>query len=139
MQLTTALAEMFQSGKIVVSANNVEALEIKAANKKINITAISKEFVKDTLSATQDTKKGKGMRESIKGAVNQIKNARGSLDMLKGAAEELSEAGITVTLSYKGSVVVTIGSEANPKLLSLATGTKAIEINSARKLMELGI
>ena len=83
MQLTTALAEMLQSGKIVVSANNVEALEIKAANKKIDITAISKEFVKDALAATRDTKKGKGMLEGIKGTVGQIKNARGSLDCLK--------------------------------------------------------
>jgi hypothetical protein len=59
--------------------------------------------------------------------------------LLKVAAEELSAAGLTVTLSYKGSVVVTLGSEANPKLSSMATGTKAIEINSTRKLMELGV
>jgi hypothetical protein len=139
MQLTTALAEMLESGKVVVSANNVEALEIKADNKKIDITALSKEFVKDALAATRDTKKGKGLREGIKGTVGQIKNARGSLELLKVAAEELSAAGLTVTLSYKGSVVVTLGSEANPKLSNIATGTKAIEINSTRKLVELGV
>jgi hypothetical protein len=79
------------------------------------------------------------MLEGIKGTVGQIRNARGSLELLKDAAEELSDAGITVTLSYKGSVVVTLGSQANPKLSSIATGTKAIEINSTRKLMELGL
>jgi hypothetical protein len=59
--------------------------------------------------------------------------------MLKDVAEELSDAGITVTLSYKGGVVVTMGSEAKPKLSSVVTGTKAIEINSPRKLVELGV
>ena len=59
--------------------------------------------------------------------------------MFKDVAEELSDAGITVTLSYEGDTVLTIGSGANSKILSLATGTRSIEINSARKLLELGI
>jgi hypothetical protein len=139
MQLTTALAEMFQSGKIVVFANNVEALEIKAANKKIDINAINKEFVKDALAVTPNTKQDKGILEGIKGTVGLISNSRGNLELLRGAAEELSAVGITVILSYKGSVVVTLGSQANPKLSSIATGTKAIEINSTRKLMELSL
>lgn len=70
------------------------------------------------------------MRESIKGTAGQIRNARGSLELLKDTAKELSEAGITVTPSYKGSLVVTLGSQANPKLSSVATGTKAMERNS---------
>jgi hypothetical protein len=61
------------------------------------------------------------------------------LSQLREVAEELSEAGITVTLSYKGDVVATMGSQAKPKLSSAATRTKAIEINNPRKLIELGI
>ena len=137
MQLTTALAEMLKSGRIVVSRNNVEALEIKAAEKKIDVTALDKKFVKDTLSAAQDgAGKGKG---PIEKSVSLLRNARDGLGLLKDAAEDLSSAGITVTLSYKGGAVVTLGSEANPKLSRFATGTKAIEVNSARKLLELGI
>ena len=139
MPLATMLGEMLTSGKVTVSTNNVEALEIKAANKKIDITAINKEFIKETLAATREGKSNKEIRGSIKGAIGQIKTAKDSLEMLKDVAEELSEAGITVTLSYKGHVVVTMGSEANPKLSSAATGTKAIEINSIRRLIELGI
>jgi gas vesicle protein len=130
---------MLQSGKVTVSANSIDALEIKAENKKIDIKALNKEFIKNTLAATSQPQENKGIRESIKGTVNQLKTARSNLSMLKGVAEELSEAGITVTLTYKEKVVVTMGSEANPKLSSIATGTKAIEINNPRKLIELGI
>jgi len=139
MSLATVIAEMLESGKVTVFANNVEALEINAANKKIDINALNKEFLKQALAAARDGKKSKGTLDSIKETVGQIKTARSSLGQLKGVAEELSEVGITVTLSYKGDVVVTIGSQAKPKLSSAATGTKAIEINSPRKLIELGI
>jgi hypothetical protein len=139
MPLASILSEILKSGKVTVSTNNVEALQINVADKKIEVKALNKTFLKDTLAAAQGTKKSEGITGSIKGAVGQIKTARSSLGMLKGIAEELSEAGITVTLSYKDNVVVTVGSEANPKLSSAATGTKTIEINSPRKLIELGI
>jgi len=139
MPLATIIAEMIESGKVTISANNVETLEIKAANKKIDINALNKEFLKQTLATARDGKKSKGTLESIKATVNQIKTAQSSLSQLKEVAEELSEVGITVTLSYKGDVVVTLGSQAKPKLSSAATGTKAIEINSPRKLVELSI
>ena len=138
MPLATSLAEMLTSGKVTVSINNVEALEIKAANKKIDINALNKEFLKQTLTAARDGKKSKGTLER-KATVDQIKTAKSSLSQLKEVAEELSEVGITVTLSYKGDVVVTMGSQAKPKLSSSATGTKAIEINSPRKLIDLSI
>jgi len=139
MSFATAIGEMLKSGKVTVSANNVKAVEIKAANKKIEINAIDKEFLKQTLAATSGGKKSKGTLGRIKRTVGQIKTAPSRLGQLKEVAEELSEAGITVTLSYRGDVVVTLGSQAKPKLSSAATGTKAIEINSPRKLIELGI
>ncbi len=139
MPLASFLGEMLKSGKVTVSAKNVEALEITAANKKIDIKALNKEFVKETLSAARGTEEKKGIRESIKRTTNQIKTARSSLEALKEVAEELSDAGITVTVSYKDDVVVTIGSDAKPTFSKIATGTKAIEINNTRKLVELGL
>ncbi len=139
MSFVTVIGEMIESGKVTVSANNVKAIEIKAANKKIEITAIDKEIIKQTFAVASGRKKSKGRLGRIKGTVDQIKTARSKLGQLKLVAEELSEAGITVTLSYGGNVVVTMGSQAKPKLSSGATGTKAIEINSPRKLIELGI
>jgi hypothetical protein len=131
MSLVTTIGEMLKSGKVTVSVNNVETVKIKAENKKIDISALDKDFVKETLAATRDNKRN--------GILGQIKTARNGLSMLKDVAEELSDAGITVTLSYKGGVVVTMGSEAKPKLSNVVTGTKAIEINSPRKLVELGV
>lgn len=131
MPLATLIAEMLKSGKVTVSSNNVEALEITADNKQIDVNSINKEFIKQTLAAARGNKS--------KGAVGLIKSARSTLGMLKDVAEELSEAGITVTLSYKGDLVATMGSKAKPNLSSVITGTKAIEINSPRKLVELGL
>lgn len=131
MSLVTALGEMLKSGKVTISVNNIDAVEVKAENKKINISALDKNFVKETLSAASNKKS--------KGILSQVNSARNNLSMLKDVAEELSDSGLTVTLSYKGDVVVTMGSEAKPKLSSILTGTKAIEINSPRKLVELGV
>jgi hypothetical protein len=139
MALVALLSEMLKSGKVTLSQGNVKAIEIKAADNRIDIAALDKGFVKDTLSAARGSHKGQGVRASITGTMGQIKNARSNLSMIKDVAEELSDAGITVTLSYKGNVVVTVGSAAHPKVSSVATGTKAIEINSPRKLVELGL
>jgi hypothetical protein len=108
MSFATVIGEMLESGKVTVSANNVEAIEIKAANKKIDINALDKKFLKQALTATRDDKKSKGTLDHIKGTVGQIKTARSLLAQLKEVAEELSKAGITVTLTYRGDVVVTM-------------------------------
>ena len=131
MSLVTAIGEMLKSGKVTISVNNIDAVEVEAENKRINISALDKNFVKEALSAASNKKSN--------GILGQVNSARTNLSMLKDVAEELSDAGLTVTLSYKGDVVVTVGSEAKPKLSSILTGTKAIEINSPRKLVELGV
>ncbi len=132
MPFADILGEILQSGKITVSTNNVESIEIKAAEKKIDINAVNKTIVKEALKATRK-------KAGSRGIINSINAARSNLDMLKGMAEELSDAGVTVTLSYKGDLVATLGSQAKPKLSSIATGTKAIEINNPIKLIELGL
>jgi hypothetical protein len=139
MSFATVIGEMLESGKVTLSANNVKAIEVKVANKKIEINALEKKIIKQVLAAVRGAKKSKGTLDHIKGTVGQIKTARIKLYQLKEVAEELSEAGIKVTLSYRGDVVVTMGSQAKPKISSAVTGTKAIEINSPRKLIEVGV
>jgi hypothetical protein len=60
-------------------------------------------------------------------------------EMLIETANDLRQAGITVTLSYKDDVVATAGAQASAGISRLLTGTKALEINSLTKLAELGI
>lgn len=131
MSLADILGQMLLSGKVTVSTNNVESLEIRAANKKIDVNAVNKTIVKEALKASR-TGGNKGLLKSFDAV-------RNNLDMLRGVAEELSDAGVTFTLSYKGDLVATLGSEAKPKLSSVVTGTKAIEINNPIKLIELGL
>ena len=139
MELTTWLVETIKSGKITVSQNNVEALEIKAQNKRIDVNATDKQFIKEIISSARGASSKKGAAGSIKGSVNQIRAVRNTLPMLKEIAEDLCREGVTVTVSFKGDKVVTIGSGADSKLTRLITGTKGIEIDSLTKLIEMGI
>ena len=59
--------------------------------------------------------------------------------MVKDIVEDLCREGVTVTISYKGDKVVTIGRDADSKLTRFITGTKGIEVNSPLKLIEMGI
>ena len=122
MQLPTWLSHVVKSGEVTLSTGDVEALQIKAEDNKIELNAASKEFWKDVIGSA-------GSGASI----------RSKLSQLKSIAGELKDEGLTVTLSYKGDLLVTIGSEAKPKFSRLVTRTDAVEINNLRKLLELGV
>lgn len=139
MQLTTLLVETIKSGKVIVEQNNVPQLEITAANKKIDINATDKKLIKDVISSARQATSKKGVTESIKRSISGIKTAQEMRPLLKEIAEDFCKEGVTITVSYKGDRVMTIGSEADSKLTRLVTGTKGIEINSPIKLAEMGI
>ena len=122
MQLSTLLGHIVKSGEVTLFTGDVEALQLKAEDNKIELNAASKEFLKDIIGSA-------GSGASI----------RSKLAQLKGIAGELKDEGLTVTLSYKGDRLVTIGSEAKPKFSRLVTRTDAVEINNLRKLLELGV
>lgn len=120
MQLPTWLGHVVKSGAVTLSTGDVEALQIKAEDNKIELCIANKEFLKDVMGSA-------GSGASI----------RSRLAQLKGIAGELKEEGLTVTLSFKGDRLVTIGLKAKPTLSRLVTGTSAVEINNLRKLLEL--
>lgn len=122
MQLPTWLGHVIKSGEVTLFSGDVEALQLKAENKKIDLNAVNKEFLKDVV-----------------GSMGGGKSARSKLTQLKNIARELRDEGLTITISYKGDLVLTVGSEANPKFSRLVTRTNAIEINNLRKLMEIGV
>ena len=122
MQLPTWLSHVVKSGEVTLSTGDVEALQIKAENNKIALNAANNEFLKDVIGSA-------GSGASI----------RSKLAHLKGIADELKEEGLTVTLSYKGDRLITIGAEAKPKFSRLVTRTDAVEINNLRKLLELSV
>jgi len=137
--LTTFLAESIKSGKITVSQNNTEALEITAQDKKIDVNAKDKTFIKEIISSTHKNDKPVSVIGTIERGVTGLRTVRSVQPMVKEIAEDLNREGMTVTLSFKGDTVITIGSEANPKFTRILLGTKNVQINSVRKLVEMGL
>jgi hypothetical protein len=126
VQLPSWLGNIIVTGDVTVSAANKEALHVKAGDKTIKIDAVDKAFVKEVI---------RSMRQRTSGGDSSL---RRNLDQIKDVAEELRDDGLTVTLIYQGKRVVTLGVDAKPKISRIVTGTSAIEINSLRKLLELG-
>lgn len=139
MQLTTLLVETLKSGKITISQNNKPAVEVNISEKKIDANIQDKEFIKEVMGSARKASTSKGIRKSIQSGVDTIREARKARPLVKELVEDLCSEGVTITLSYKGDRVVTVGSEADSKLTRVVTGTKGIEINSPLKLAELGI
>jgi len=121
VQLPTWLSHVVKSGEVTLFTDEEEALQIKAENNKIELSIANKEFLKDVVGSA-------GSGASI----------RSKLAQLKDIADELKDGGLTVTLSFKGERLVTIGAEAKPTFSRLVTRTNAVEINNLRKLLELG-
>ena len=139
MQVTTLLVETLKSGKIKISQNDVEAVEVNVQNKKIDANVKDKKFIKEIISSARKATTRKGIRESIHRSVDTLREARKSQPLVKELVEDLCKEGVTITVSYKGDRVVTVGSGANSKLTRVITGTKGIEINNPLKLAEMGI
>jgi redox-regulated HSP33 family molecular chaperone len=120
VQLPTWLSHVVKSGEVTLSTGEVEALQIKAEENKIELNIADKGFLKEVLGSA--------------GAGGSV---RGMLAQLRSIAGELKDEGLTVTISYKGDRLVTIGLEAKPTFSQLVTGTSAVEINNMRRLLEL--
>jgi hypothetical protein len=139
VQLTTRLVESLKSGRIIISENNVPQIEIKAAEKRIDINAPQKRLIKEILASVREATNREGAIESVRRTVDTLREANRMRPLLKEVVDDLSREGVTITLSYKGQRVVTVGSEADSKFTRLVTGTKGVEINSPRKLAEMSI
>jgi hypothetical protein len=122
VQLPTWLSHVVKSGEVTLFTGGEEALQVTAENNKIELSVASKEFMKDVVDSA-------GGSSSI----------RSRLEQLRDIAGELKDEGLTITLSYRGDILVTIGSEAKPKFSRLLTRTNAVEINNLRKLLELSV
>jgi hypothetical protein len=64
MQLLTMFGQMIESGKIILSTKDKEDVVIVATNKRIDINAKNKEFIKDILASIREGGKSIGAVES---------------------------------------------------------------------------
>lgn len=113
---------MLKSGKVNLSSSNVKVLQLTVKTHQIDLNIVDNRFLKDAL------------KDSV-----GIRSFRELLRQLRNAAEELKSEGVTVTVSYKGVTVLTLGSDAKPNFSRLITGTTEIEINNLRKLIQMGL
>ena len=113
---------MLKSGAVSVSAGDVEALQLRVENKKIDLNIVDKEVLKMTLEGGTE-------KNSL----------RDMLGLLKNAAEELKDEGYTITISYQGKTAITLGLEASSSFSRLVTRTDAVEINNLRKILQMAI
>jgi hypothetical protein len=118
------LVRALKSGGVSFFTGGVETLQLKIEDKKIDVNLLDKELLKDILTVGVEAKG---------------KSPLGRLTQLKNIAEELKRDGLTITISHKGCVVLTLGSGANPTISQLVTRTNAIEINNPSKLIQLVI
>ena len=139
MQIMTMIGQMLESGKLTLSTNNKEGLEVTAENKRIDVNFKDKELIKYLVTDAIKSNKKEKTSKTIKESIEKIKTAQNMRDTIIDTADELSRAGITITLSYKSEVIATAGAQASAGISRLLTGTRAIEINSFAKLAELGI
>jgi hypothetical protein len=137
VQMVTMMGQMFESGKVTLSTNNEEKIEVRAVNKRIEVNADGKEMLKKIISNVRDGRISR--TKSVKESSKLLKTDMNTRKVIFELAEELMTVGITVTFSYKGNIVAKMGADASGEISRLVTGTKAIEINSLTKLIELGI
>jgi len=129
MDQIAPLLEALASGKITLSQNNKEAVVVNVSPNKIDVDAKDKDFVKDMISTVR--RKG--------GSKSGLSLGSDSLKGVRAIADELTREGKTVTISFQGDRILTVGAEADSKLTRLFTGTKGVQINNMLKLAELGL
>lgn len=113
---------MLKSGKACISTGDIEAIKLTVEDNKIDLNIVDKDFLK-----------------LAKDEGSQRRSLHDMLSLLKDIAEELKDEGYTITVSYQGKTVLTLGSEATPMLSRLVTHTDAIEINNMAKLVQMAV
>ncbi len=115
------LFSFLKSGAVSLATNEGVALHVKVNNKHVDFNVMNQKLLTDLLKTIH----GKAPPFSTK------------LKALQSLAQALKKEGVTWTISLKDSLLLTLGSEANPTLSLVFTGTDAIEINSLNRLTQL--
>lgn len=134
MQATDA-KPVLESGKVTLAAGKLCLLKVNIAASNIDVSIQDKEFIQRALklrsifSSTQPATKEKEPKNKRTGS--------SPLETLRSVTETLCSRGITITVSYQGDCLLTLGAGAKPKLLHYVTGTRGLAINNVVKLARM--
>jgi hypothetical protein len=119
----------FEGGHVLLSTGDVEVLKVDLSSTQIDVDVEDKAFIKRLIAMRdQLTPKMAGVT-GVEDAGNPPQIG-GVLSTARRVADTLSNRGITITVSYKGHRIATIGAQAHPTLLQHITKTRGIALNS---------
>lgn len=118
----------FDGGQVLLWTGDVEVLRVDLSRTCIDVNVADKAFIKRLIAMRdQLLPKMPGAGSAEDGNPPQI---GGALSMARRVADALSSRGITVTFSYRGKRIATVGAEAHPTILQHITKTRGIALNS---------
>ena len=110
---------------MVLLTGDVRVLKVDLTSKHIDVNIEDKNFVKRLIAMRdQLTPKPQNAEDEETPQVGK------TLSMVRSVVEALRKQGITITVSYKGHRIATLGAEAHPILLHHILKTKGVALNS---------
>ncbi len=119
----------FEGGQVTLSTGDVEVLKVDLSTAHIDVDVEDKAFIKRII-AMRDQLTPKVPGAGTAEAGENPPQIGGALSAARSVANSLRSRGITVTVSYKGHRIATIGADAHPIILQHITKTKGIALNS---------
>lgn len=140
MQKSENKEPTFESGKVILSTGDLNVLEVNLTSKRINVDLEDKNFIKRIIAMRGEISQ-QAQAQLIEGEEieKEVKKKPGvsPLKTLRSVAEALRDRGITLTVSYKGDTIITIGAEARSTILQLITKTRAVAVNSFINILRI--
>ena len=125
-----------ETGKVFVSTGDLGVLKINVAGKRLDVDIEDKQFLKRVIKLRNEIAPKNPSPETD---ARKKKKSSSPLKMVGTIADTCKKLGITVTVSYKGHRIATMGADARPMLLQHITKTNALAINSVYTAIELMI
>lgn len=134
MQEPQSRIPSFESGKVVLSTGDMQILNVNLTSKHIDVNVDDKAFIKRVIAMRNELiPKRPNVEEK------EALSISGPLSMVRTVAETLCNWGITITFSYKGDRIATIGADAKPIFLHHITKTRGVALNSLYTAIKLMI
>jgi hypothetical protein len=118
----------FEGGEVLLSTGDVQVMKVNFSSTHIDVDLEDKAFIKRIIALRNQPKPQTCDTESE--ASDNTSQLGGALSTARKVADALCSRGITITISYRGSRIATIGADAHPTLLQYITKTRCIAINS---------